>query len=495
MTKKTENNLNLDDLDNHSQSHTNELYEHWDLIDGKKVTSKQVVEIINPDGFSVIGTVPALSTLEINEAYAAARRAQKNWEAVTLLKRIEILKKWRNLIAEHETELATIMMKEIAKGYKEALNEVRRTVEYIDYTFEEAKRLQPSAFTGEEFGISNKLGIFERVAKGVGLAISPFNYPLNLAISKIMPALVMGNTLVFKPATAGSLVGTKLGELALSAQLPAGIFNVVTGRGREIGDILVKNQEINFISFTGSVDVGINLLETAITKDVVLELGGKDPALVLDDLQLDKYAKQIVAGAYGYSGQRCTAIKRVLTTDPIADRLIPHLIKEIDKLAVGSPKENAAITPVIDQKAANYVLKLMDDAVADGAKVLVGGQHRANLIWPTLVDHVTPKMALAWEEPFGPVLPIIRLKNRDEMIAVANASKFGLQASVFSQEITPALIVAKELEVGTVNINGKSQRGPDSFPFLGVKDSGFGVQGIRETLLSVTRVKGLVINY
>lgn len=470
-------------------------YQNFALINGQKITTTKVVEILNPEGFSIVGTVPALSAIQINEAYTAARQAQVSWAALPLLKRINHLKKWRDLIASHEEELATIMMDEIAKGYKEALSEVRRTLEYIDYTFEESKRIQPSAFNGEEFGATNKIGIFERIAKGVGLAISPFNYPLNLAMSKIMPALVMGNTLVFKPATAGSLVGTKIGELALEAKLPQGIFNVVTGRGRDIGDVLAKNPEINFISFTGSVDVGMNLLENAISKDVVLELGGKDPAIVLDDAHLEKYAKEIVAGAYGYSGQRCTAIKRVLTTNTIADRLIPHLIKEIEKLSVGSPKENANITPVIDQKSADFVLKLMNDAVKDGAKILIGGKHQANLIWPTLIDHVTPKMDLAWEEPFGPVLPIIRLKDESEMIKVANASKFGLQASIFSQEITKALPIAKQLEVGTVNINGKSQRGPDSFPFLGIKNSGFGVQGIRETLLSVTRVKGIVINY
>lgn len=471
------------------------MYKHQALINGQLINNATVVKIINPDGLKVVGQVPALKAPDINEAYQSARNAQKNWEHQPLLKRIAILNVWKELIAKDAEKIATIMMSEIGKPYQEALTEVKRTIEYIDFTFEEAKRMNPLALTGTELGATNKYGIFEYIAKGVGLAISPFNYPINLAMSKIAPALVMGNTIVFKPATAGSLTGTYLGELSVKANLPTGIFNVVTGKGRDIGDHLTNNPELDFISFTGSVSVGQNLLKTASTKDVVLELGGKDPALVLDAENLEKYANEIIAGAFGYSGQRCTAIKRVITTNEIADQLAPLLTKKISALKVGAPKDNPIITPLVDQTAADFVLGLIKDAEKKGAKILIGNQHQANLIWPTLVDYVTSEMDLAWVEPFGPVLPIIRVNDVDEMVAIANQSNFGLQASVFSKDISLAIRVAQHLETGTININGRSQRGPDSFPFLGIKDSGFGVQGIHQTLLSVTRIRGIVLNY
>ncbi|SYV95704.1 NADP-dependent glyceraldehyde-3-phosphate dehydrogenase, partial [Mycoplasma putrefaciens] len=247
------------------------------------------------------------------------------------------------------------MMSEIAKSYKDCLTEVIRSIEYIDQTFIEARNLKTLIIDASKYGAKNKIGTFIRVAKGVGVAISPFNYPINLSLAKIIPALVTGNSIVFKPATQGSLIGARLGELAYQAGLPKGVLNVVTGRGREIGDLLITNPLIDFISFTGSVEVGKRLLEISSTKDVVLELGGKDPALVLDTDNLEKYASEIVSGAFSYSGQRCTAIKRVLTTNQIADQLVELLKQKIDKLTVGLPQNNADITCLIDNKSADFV--------------------------------------------------------------------------------------------------------------------------------------------
>ncbi|QEH62125.1 glyceraldehyde-3-phosphate dehydrogenase [Spiroplasma chinense] len=465
------------------------------LINNELIDNGQWLEIIDPTTLQPAGRVTALSAQDIDNAYKAARASQKAWEEVELLKRMEYVKSFRNEIEKNKNEIAQIMSEEIAKGLKESLGEVERTIEIIDYTLEEAKRIDPLAMTGEGMGAKNKIGIFSRVAKGVILAISPFNYPINLAVAKIAPALVMGNTVVFKPATAGSLTGAFLGQLALNAKLPKGIFNVVTGRGREIGDIITSNKEIDMISFTGSVGIGNQIRKQGSSTDLVLELGGKDPALVLDDKNLEKYADEIIGGAFGYSGQRCTAIKRVLVSDEIADKLSPLLKARVEKLTVGKPSENANITPVIDLKSADFIQGLIDDAKEKGATILTGDKREQNLMWPTLIDNVTVDMKVAWEEPFGPVLPIIRINSVEEMIKIANESNFGLQASVFCQDISTAISVAKQIETGTVNINSKSQRGPDCFPFLGIKDSGEGVQGIREALLSMTRYKGLVINY
>ncbi|WP_031543379.1 aldehyde dehydrogenase family protein [Mesoplasma photuris] len=472
------------------------MYNFDAVINNKLIKTEQRLEIINPQGLKVVGTVSALSPEQINEAFISARNAFATWKEVKMYDRIQIIKKFRNLIEAQKQMLGEIIANEVGKGISAAIVEVERTVEYIDYTIEEAIRMNPITMTGDGFNLSNhKHAIYSYVPKGVGVAISPFNYPINLAISKIAPALVMGNTIVFKPATQGSLTGAILGKLAIEAGLPAGVFNVVTGRGREIGDVIVTNKEIDFISFTGSVDVGKHLLEIASSKDVVLELGGKDPAIILDeDISVDTI-KKITKGAFGFSGQRCTAIKRIITTDKIADKIVPIMIEEIKKLSVGAPMDDADITPLIDLKSADYVDGLIQDAVANGAKVLIGNKRKDNLIYPTLVDFVKPNTRLAVEEPFGPVLPIIRVNTIEEMIAEANNSNFGLQASIFTKDLLLATSIAQKIETGTVNINDISQRGPDAFPFMGIKDSGMGVQGIGETLKSVTRLKGLVINY
>lgn len=471
------------------------MYKFDAVINNEFIPGDSRVEILNPTTLQPAGSVAGLDAKSVDLAFKAARAAQSSWAALPLVKRIKVLEKWNQLILEHREELAQLMVAEVAKGHDASLSEVDRSVEYFTYTLEEARRIEPITYTGQGMGVNNKYGIYERVPKGVGLAISPFNYPLNLALSKIAPALVMGNTIVFKPATAGSLTGSFLGALAVKAGLPAGIFNVVTGRGSVIGDLITQNEELDFISFTGSVPVGHHILEIAKTKDVILELGGKDPALVLDDHNLEFVANEIVQGGLAYSGQRCTAIKRVLTTNKIADQLVPILAEKISQLSVDDPANNAFITPMIDEKSADFVQGLVDDALTHGGKVVVGNQREKNLLQPTLVDHVSLEARLAWEEPFGPVLPIIRADGVEELIKIANQSAFGLQASVFSTNIDDALSVAKRLEAGTININGKSQRGPDSFPFLGIKDSGFGVQGIHETLLSCTRYRGIVLNY
>lgn len=471
------------------------MREHKAFINNEFITNGEWLEILNPTTLKLAGKVTALKEQDIDLAYQAARQAQKSWAAQPLLKRIAYINDFKNAMLANKVELATIMSEEIAKGLAESIAEVERTAEIIDFTIEEVKRLDPLAMTGEGMGAKNKLGVFDRVPKGVVCAISPFNYPINLSVAKIVPALLTGNTVVFKPATAGSLCGAYLANFALAANFPQGIFNLITGRGREIGDKITAHPEIDMISFTGSVGVGNRLRKHASTTDLVLELGGKDPALVLDDLNLEKYATEIVAGAFGYSGQRCTAIKRVLVSDKIAGQLVPLLKAKIEALSVGKPLDNANITPVIDEKSAEFIQGLIDEAKQAGATIVCGDRREKNLMWPTLVDHVTVDMRLAWEEPFGPVLPIIRLNDVADMIKVANQSNFGLQASVFCQDLSTAITVAKQIETGTVNLNARSQRGPDCFPFLGIKDSGEGVQGVREALLSMTRYRGIVFNY
>lgn len=462
------------------------------LINGKKVKKDEWVNIISPlDNKTIVGKVPALKTDDINLAYISAAKVQKEWENAGLNYRIKIMKKFRDLLFNNKEKLANIISLEIAKANNDALTEVIRSIEYIDYTIEEVIRLHPQTFTGND---GNKIGIFKRVAKGIVLAISPFNYPVNLSISKIVPALLTGNSVIFKPATQGSLSGLFLADLLLQAKVPDGVFNAISGRGRDIGDILVAHPLINVISFTGSVEVGKNLVQKSGKVDLILELGGKDPALVTNNCDLLLAAKEIVKGAYSYNGQRCTAIKRVLVLDSVADQLVKLMKNEIEKLSVGKPNDNCNITPMIDKKSADFVSDLIKDALAKKATLVIGNKREDNLFWPTLIDNVNETMDLCWKEPFGPVLPIIRLKSVNEMITLVNKSNFGLQASIFTNDLNEAFVIADQLNVGSVNINGQPARGPDYFPFTGIKDSGLGVQGISESILSMTRPKGYIFN-
>ena len=453
------------------------------LVDGKWITSdsNKFIEIYSPIGNCVVGKVPAMTREEVDFAISNAKEAQKSWKNVPVNKRAEILYKAADLLIENADEMSDIMMREIGKDKKSCESEILRSADYIRFTADTAKNLSGESIPGDSFpGFKkNKISLVTREPLGVVLAISPFNYPVNLASSKIAPALIAGNSVVLKPATQGSLCGLYLAKIFEQAGVPAGVLNTITGRGSEIGDYIVTHPSIDFINFTGSTEVGTRISKITSMVPLLMELGGKDAAIVLKDADLDLAASNIVSGAYSYSGQRCTAVKRILVVEEVADKLVEKVKEKVEKLKVGNPLDGAEVVPLIDNKSADFVWELIDEAREKGAHLLVGGKREENLIYPTLFDYVTTDMRLAWEEPFGPVLPIIRVKDKDEAIEIANKSEYGLQSSVFTENINEAFYVADKLEVGTVQVNNKTERGPDHFPFLGVKASGIGTQGIR----------------
>lgn len=458
--------------------------------------SNKFIDIYSPVGNCLVGKVPAMTKEEVDFAIKCADEAQKAWRNVPVNERAEILYKAADLLIEKADEMAEIMMREIGKDKKSSESEILRSADYIRFTADTAKNLAGESIPGDSFpGFKkNKISLVTREPLGVVLAISPFNYPINLASSKIAPALIAGNTVVLKPATQGSLCGLYLAKVFEQAGVPAGVLNTITGRGSEIGDYIVTHPEIDFINFTGSTEVGTRISKITSMVPLLMELGGKDAAIVLNDADLDLAASNIVSGAYSYSGQRCTAVKRILVVDEIADKLVEKVKEKVEKLKVGNPVDGAEVVPLIDNKSADFVWELIDDAREKGAHLLVGGKREENLIYPTLFDYVTTDMRLAWEEPFGPVLPIIRVKDKDEAIEIANKSEYGLQSSVFTENINEAFYVADRLEVGTVQVNNKTERGPDHFPFLGVKASGIGTQGIRYSIEAMSRPKATVIN-
>lgn len=463
------------------------------------MSDKGFISIYSPLTDEIIGQVKAMTLKEVEQQIQKAKNSLDSWKSKAVSERIDFLYKAADLIEENKDELSMLIVKEVGKDKKSANSEVKRTADFIRFTADTAKTMHGQSIVADSFPGAEKgrFAIINREPIGVILCISPFNYPVNLAASKIAPALIGGNTVVFKPATQGSLSGIFMAELFNKAGLPDGVLNIVTGKGSEIGDYVVTHEGIDFINFTGSTAVGKHVAKIAKMIPLLMELGGKDAAIVLEDADLDLAASQIIEGAYSYSGQRCTAIKRVIVLEQVADILVEKLNNNIRKLKIGNPLEeeyNCDIVPLINDHVADFVEGLIIDSKEKGAKLIYGGNRVKNLIEPTLFDYVTKDMRIAWEEPFGPVLPIIRVNSIEEALEIANLSEYGLQSSVFTKDINLAFEIAEKLEVGTVQINNKTERGPDNLPFLGIKDSGIGVQGISYSIEAMTRIKSTVIS-
>lgn len=474
----------------------NDVYKN--LVNGEWVesTSKETITLYSPIDSKEIAKIQAMSKDEADEAIKGVKKAQKLWAKMTVTERANILYKAASILEENAEKIAAIMAKEIAKDYKSCIGEIERTADFIKYTAEDGKRIQGQALTGDSFSgyTKNKMSFVTREPLGVILAIAPFNYPINLSASKLAPALIAGNGVVFKPPTYGAVSALHLIRAFELAGIPAGVINTVTGKGSVIGDYLVTHQDINLINFTGSSKVGRHIASIGKMVPMIMELGGKDAAIIAEDADLEATADNIVKGAFGYSGQRCTAVKRVLVVDKVADKLVPKILEKVKKLKTGNPFDDVTVTPLIDSDSCDFVEGLIQDALEKGADLLIGNKREGNLMYPTVFDKVTTDMRIAWEEPFGPVLPIIRVKDIDEAIEIANASEYGLQSAVFTQDINTAFYVSDKLEVGTVQVNNKTERGPDHFPFMGIKSSGIGIQGIRYSIEAMTRLKAVVIN-
>jgi len=434
---------------------------------------------------------------EADAAFACAVRAQAAWARTPLHARAALLRRAAALMRAHAAPVAACLVKEVAKPARDAAAEVARSADLVEYVAEDGARclgegglLLPDSFPGNA---RNKLCLSTRVPLGVVLAIPPFNYPVNLAVSKLAPALMAGNAVVLKPPSQGAVAGAHTVRCFEAAGLPPGLLNFVTGKGSEIGDHLTTHKDVALVSFTGG-DTGLGIARKVGMVPLQMELGGKDAAIVLEDADLELAARSVVKGAFSYSGQRCTAVKLVLALPAIADALAERCAELVRALAVGAAEDDADITAVVSSSSADFIEGLVEDARAKGAVFLTPFRREGNLIWPTLVDRVTPDMRLAWEEPFGPVLPIVRAPDADAAVAHVNASRLALQGCVFTRDLNAALRISDRMRVGTVQVNAPPARGPDHFPFQGFRDSGIGSQGVRSSLLAMTKLKSTVVN-
>ncbi|KAK9683682.1 hypothetical protein RND81_10G158400 [Saponaria officinalis] len=483
-----------------------EVYKYY--ADGvwKSSSSSKFVPIINPTTRKVQFKVQACTQEEVNKVMEAAKVAQKAWAKTPLWKRAELLHKAAAILKQHKIPIADCLVKEIAKPAKDAVTEVVRSGDLVSYCAEEGVRilgegkfLVSDSFPGNE---RTKYCLTSKIPLGVVLAIPPFNYPVNLAVSKIAPALIAGNSLVLKPPTQGAVAVLHMVHCFHLAGFPKGLISCVTGKGSEIGDFLTMHPGVNCISFTGG-DTGIAISKKAGMIPLQMELGGKDACIVLEDADLDLVAANIIKGGLSYSGQRCTAVKVVLVMDSVAETLVEKVKAKVAKLTVGPPEDDCDITPVVSESSANFIEGLVKDAKEKGATFCQEYKREGNLIWPLLLDNVRPDMRIAWEEPFGPVLPVIRINSVEEGIHHCNASNFGLQfdhimqmmqGCIFTKDINKAMLISDAMESGTIQINSAPARGPDHFPFQGIKDSGIGSQGITNSINMMTKIKSTVIN-
>ena len=465
-------------------------------INGKWIVKKENIKIPNPANNEVVGLVPSLDKEDLELAFSSAKRAFSLWRMEDPQVRMKKIFKIVDLLEKNKTKLSKIMAYEIAKSISDSKKEIDRTIQYIKDTIKAYNNnfVTPKVIDKSMHKIDNKVAYINRIPLGVVVAISPFNYPVNLSLAKIIPALILGNTVVFKSATQGSLVGYFLAKIIAKLKLPIGVFNFVTGLGKKIGDILITNKNVAMISFTGSPEVGNNIAKVTSKIPLVLELGGKDAAIILSDANLEKAANEVLSGAFSYSGQRCTAIKRVIIHNDVADDFIKLLSRKVQTLKVGLAEKDAYITPLINSAAADYAWGLKEDAIKNKAKIVLDGKRTGNLIEPVILDYVSPKSKIALLEQFAPILPIIRFKKLQEAIKIHNSTEFGLQCSIFTEDIDQAQAISNYLEAGTININKASSRGPDIIPFIGIKNSGFGTQGILDALYSMSRIKPIIIN-
>jgi glyceraldehyde-3-phosphate dehydrogenase (NADP+) len=461
--------------------------------------SGKTAEVKSPVDNSTVGFLQIVTTEEIDEVMAKAKAAQPAWEKVPLYQRIKIMHLAADWIRQYEEYMSGIMSVEIGKSAGEAKSEIKRTAELIDYYADEVQSVRGETMDSDNFPGFDKgrLAVISHVAHGVVLAIPPFNYPVNLAASKIAPGLLMGNAVIMKTPTQGGISGIHLARIFQKAGVPEGVFACVTGPGAEIGNYLVGHPKVDMVAFTGSSDTGEAIAGKAGMTPLLFECGGNNPAIVFPDADMKLTAKELIKGSFSYSGQRCTAIKYVMGSSGVIDQILPIVTAMMPELVhMGDPRspETKMVGPVVSESAAENIEKLINESVSQGAKVVVGGKRDHAYIEPTILTDVKPDMSVVKKEVFGPVLSFIKIDSMDEIAKIVTESRFGLQACIFTKDEGTGLVFATGLNVGTVQINGSPQRGPDHFPFMGVKSSGVGVQGVRYSLESMSRLKSVVIN-
>ena len=467
---------------------------HGMRIAGEKVgaerSGEHCIRVFNPFTAQCIGSVPKATLAEVRQALASAHAYKPR------LKRFErsnILNKTAALVRERADQIANLISAEAGLGMKDAAHEVGRVADVLVFGANEALRDDGQIFSCDltPHGRHRRVYTQRDPLLGVITAITPFNHPMNQVAHKVVPSIATNNRMVLKPSEKVPLSALLFADLLYEAGLPPEMLSVVTGDPREIADELITNDHVGLVTFTGGVAIGKTIASKAGYRRMVLELGGNDPIIVMDDADLDEASTLAVQGSYKNSGQRCTAVKRLLVHEAVAARFTEMVVEKKRAWSFGDPSDaKLEMGTVIDEAAARSFEARVNEAVAQGARLLVGNQREGALYAPTVIDRVTPDMTVAREETFGPVSPIIRFANIEEAISIANGTAYGLSSAVCTNRLDYISRFVAELQVGTVNVREVPGYRLELTPFGGIKDSGLGYkEGVQEAMKSFTNIK------
>jgi acyl-CoA reductase-like NAD-dependent aldehyde dehydrogenase len=465
-------------------------------VNGQWMDSSTAAPVVSPYTGEVIDTVPEASSSQIEQALTAGTHGAAAMAKLTAYERGQILTRAADLLTHASEELARTISLEVGKPVSEARGEVSRMPDLLRLCAFEGTQLRGETLPLDaQSGAKGKLGFTLRVPCGVVVAITPFNYPLLLVLHKVGPALGAGNAVILKPAEKTPLTALKLTKILLEAGLPENGLQCVTGSGSKIGPQLCSDSRVRKISFTGSTEVGSRIAQVAGVKKLSLELGSNCPLVVLPDADLNAVAEATATGGYVNAGQVCISIQRVLVHHAAYADFLDALKKRAEAIKVGPPlAEDTKLSAMISQQEAERVGEWVQEAVEAGARLVTGGQRQDAVFAPTIVADVKRTMRIFSEELFGPAVGVTPVRDIDEAIAVANDSKYGLGAGIFTRDIYHALRYAKEVQTGNVMINWTPLWRADLMPYGGLKDSGIGKEGPRYAIMEMTETKTVVFH-
>jgi glyceraldehyde-3-phosphate dehydrogenase [NAD(P)+] len=468
------------------------------LIGGKwqPAQTGESFDVRSPIDGSVVGHAAKASVDDLEAAITAARDARDGFRKMPAAERLEICADAAEILGRHHDVFVEAIVADLGKTREQAASEVKATRERLGLVREEVRKIFGEYLPGDWIAeTAGKSAVVLREPVGTVAAFGPFNYPLFLAASKIIPALAAGNTVVAKAPSDAPIPLVMFGRILEEAGLPPGVLNVTTGKGGEIGDLLASHADVSMISFTGSSAVGRGIVAQAGPKPMHLELGGNAAAIILADADMDRAVEKSVLGAFKNAGQRCDAISRVLVEEAVYEDYIERAVVEAGNWPVGDPRrDDTKVGPLVTAAAAERVHSLVDDAVSKGAKLLAGGDSAEAYHEPTVLAGVSPEADILWEETFGPVLAVTPVADLDAALELANRSRYGLDSAVFTSNLESAWRAARALECGQVTVNDAPAHGVGHFPFGGRKpDSGIGREGLGYSIDECTVLKTVVL--
>ncbi len=481
-----------------AQRYRNYIGGEW--VDG---SGGETFESLVPATGEPIGEFPRSTPEDVDRAVAAAKEAYEDWRLVPAPKRAEVLYRFANLLAEHKDDLADLMSREMGKVRLEAAGDVQEAIDMSLYMAGEGRRLHGQTTPSE---LPDKFQMSVRMPIGVVGVITPWNFPIAIPSWKIAPALVCGNTVVFKPAEDTPLLAERFVELLAEAGLPPGVVNVVHGFGEEVGEAIVKHPDVPVITFTGSRETGVRVTHTAadMLKHVHLELGGKNAIVVMDDADLDLAVDGIIWSAFGTSGQRCTAASRIVVHRKVYDALQTQLVGAAERMRLGPGwEDDTDLGPVINRTSIEKIHAYTQIGKDEGATLLTGGEPATGAgldqgfyYRPTIFGDVDPKMRIAQEEIFGPTTALIPVDDFDEAVRAVNSVKFGLSSAIFTQDVNRAFRAMRDLNTGITYVNAGTIGAEVHLPFGGTKDTGNGHREAGQAALDVfTEWKSIYVDY